>query len=80
MEILKLINTLISYFASKEVNYNTRTLLDLYEEESKIQNKLIELHSDPNHSPNGTTVQLLNNQLNNTRKLKQVLEAKTLPS
>lgn len=80
MEILKLITTLISYLASREANHNTRTLLDLYEDEEKLLKKIIEAHSDPNNSPDGSYILMLNNRLEKTRSLRKVLETKTISS
>ena len=80
MEILKLITTLISYLASREINYKTRTLLDLYDEETQLLQKIVKAHSNPNNSPDGAYVKLLNDQLAKTRKLREVLEAKTISS
>jgi len=80
MEILKFINTLISYLASREVNYNTKTLIDLYENENKLQKQILEIHSNPDFSPNGVDVLVLINRLRSTKSLIEVLESKTFPN
>ena len=76
MKLTTLIQPVLKYLTSRETNYHERNLTNLYEDESKLLEKITEAHADPDISPSGDYIILLTSRLRETRNLIEAIEAK----
>ena len=78
--IIELLTQLSKYFATKEVNYNVRTLRELYEQEQELINTIVDSESNANSNPDPSHILQLTNRLKKTRELISILNSKTISS
>ena len=78
--IIELLTQLSKYFATKEVNYNVRTLRELYEQEQELINIIVDSESDSDSNPDPSHILQLTNRLKKTRELISILNSKTISS
>lgn len=68
MKISELLSNIFKYLTTRETNYHIRTLTHLYDEETKILEKIIQAHSDTNNSPSGDYTIMLTSRLKKNKK------------
>ena len=63
------LTNLANYLAKRESNYSIRLLKDLYEEETKLLERILELETSIDSNPNDALVLQLYSRTKRTRKL-----------
>lgn len=78
--IIELITVTIKLFTARELNYNLRSLQELYEQEQTFIYQIINEETNTDSNPDTSYVLRLRSSLKRTRNLIKLLESKTFPS